>query len=156
MPESATQGAPIQAARVGTAVFLASWVVVFFALLLSCVAVRLRAPGWPPKTPVFLPALATGAALLSSALLFARRRRAGVVAAALFFAAQLALVIRLLEVGGALLLLTGFHALHAVIGVAGLAASAARPGRGSAPLWAAYWHTLGVAWLCLVAFICYS
>jgi len=169
-------------AYLGMVVFLASWTMMFAGLLFGYGLVRSRAPVWPPldqpPLPLLLPGLNTAVAAGSSAALLVALRsfrggrartgaRALALAAALG-AAFLALQARVwaalwadglhLDTGpyaSAFYALTGFHALHVLVGVASLAWLAARAARRAygpdhhlpVRLWSMYWHFVGAVWL---------
>ena len=169
-------------AYLGMVVFLASWTMMFAGLLFGYGLIRSRAPVWPPldqpPLPLLLPGLNALVAAGSSAALFVALRsfrggrpRTGaraVALAALLGAAFLALqatVWAALWAGGlhldtgpyasAFYVLTGFHALHVLVGVASLcwlAVKAARRAYGPdydlpVRLWSMYWHFVGAVWL---------
>ncbi len=167
-------------ARIGMAVFLASWAMMFIALFFAYGLVRLRAPVWPPpgelQLPRFLPGLNTLVIALSSATLgFAARairprpRALGLGAAAglgaVFLALQAVVWARvwrggLLPSGGpygsVFYALTTFHALHVLVGLVALGLLAARGGDSRASrlavrLWAMYWHFVGAVWVAMYA-----
>ncbi len=169
-------------AYVGMVIFLASWAMMFAALFFAYAFVRARALAWPPpdvpELPVGLPGLNTLVLIASSAafqygLLAIRKgesRRltwaliATVGLGTLFLGLQLSVWVRLYAKGlhhegsgpyGSVFYgLTGFHALHVLVGLVGIgllcrkawakAFSAARylPVR----LWAMYWHFVGIVW----------
>ena len=143
---------------VGMVVFLASWAMLLFALAYAAAALRSRG-AWAPlaeATGIGLPLLATALALASS-LVLAATRRTGAAAAigAAFLAAQISLWWRADGAGdgarSVLYLLSGFHALHAAVGVAALTILAAR--RRQPGLWAVYWHAVAAAWLIIAALL---
>ena len=145
----------IDARPVGMAVFLASWAMMFVALAYAALALEERG-AWSsmlPETGAALPAAATALVVASS---IALARGHALVAAALglgFIAVQAAIAGRGFEsqvvVGrSVLLLLSGFHAIHAAVGVAGLVAARSKPG-----MWAVYWHAVALAWLALAGVI---
>jgi cytochrome c oxidase subunit 3 len=147
-------------ARVGMAVFLGSWAMLFAGLFFAYAFVRARAPEGPPPgappLPRLLPALNT-LAIAASSLAVARavrameRARAGrasrlLAAAAVLGTAFLALQVRvwadlwragMVPSGGAFpsvfYAFTAFHALHVLVGLGALALLAlrTRPGRGA-------------------------
>jgi len=175
-------------AWLGMVIFLGSWAMMFAALFFAYGVLRLRQPSWPPPgtppLPVLLPAVNTGvlalnAAALQGALVAARRGQRGRVTAALLLAVLLGAAF----IGGQLFLwsglfreglafedgslaavvygLTGFHALHVVVGLLGLLTllppvlagtlNAARHNR--LRLWVMYWHFVGVVWLSMFLLI---
>ena len=166
-------------ALVGMIVFLGSWAMTFVALLFSFGVAREGVGTWPPNAlgavSPWLPAATTLVVIASSALLeWGRRaRRGSLIAAAaacggVFLWLQAILALELAQAGlglqasaGAMIYaLAGFHAAHAIVGVLGLAATAALHGwrrRRGAPaghgfhLWCMFWHFVGVAWLAIYA-----
>jgi cytochrome c oxidase subunit III len=164
-------------ALLGMTLFLASWAMLFAALFFSYGLVRLRAPAWPPADlpalPLALPAVATGLLALAS-LVLERARRAprmdgaapvgsiaiAALAGGFFLLVQLQVWQRLWEQGlrfssgpyGSVVFgLTGFHALHVLVGLGGLAGLmvTARLGRLrplALRLWTLYMHLVGVLW----------
>ena len=156
----------------------------FAGLFFALGVVRWRSPMWPPVEVGSLPVrwavantgLLLGASLgLELALRAVRRARLGpmrraLVAALLlgvgFLVSQVLLFLRMLDAGvrwdagafgGAVYGLCGFHALHAAVGLVGLAAvllaalsGAIQPGRHlKLRLWTQYWHFVGAVWLIL-------
>jgi heme/copper-type cytochrome/quinol oxidase subunit 3 len=146
-------------ARVGMAVFLGSWAMLFIALFFAYAFVRGRAPTWPPEGAPALPRLLPGVntlAIAASSLAVARAvramdlgrsraaARALAVAAALgaTFLALQALVwsglwrAGLVPSGGpypsVFYAFTAFHALHVAVGLAALALLAVRARRARA------------------------
>ncbi|HMK73252.1 MAG TPA: cytochrome c oxidase subunit 3 [Myxococcaceae bacterium] len=175
-------------AWLGMVIFLGSWAMMFAALFFAYGVLRLRQPSWPPPgtlaLPVLLPALNTivlalNAVALQGALLAARRGELpwmrlglvlGLILGAVFVGGQLLLWTRLFREGlafedGSLAAvvygLTGFHALHVVVGLVGLLTllppalagtlNAARHNR--LRLWVMYWHFVGVVWLAMFLLI---
>jgi len=169
-------------AWLGMVIFLGSWAMMFGSLFFSYGVLRLRQPAWPPADapplPLLLPLVNCGVIVLTSvalqrALVAARRGDRssmvrGVVAAGvlatLFLALQTVLWTSLFTSGlslgdGSLAAvvygLTGFHALHVVVGLLGLGLllpavlrgtlNAARNNR--LRLWVMYWHFVGAVWL---------
>jgi cytochrome c oxidase subunit 3 len=164
---------------VGMVVFLGSWAMMFAALFFAYAMVRSRAPVWPPADqpplPLLLPGVNTAVVAASSLVVGlavrahsrGRQRRA---ARALAAAAALGGVFLVLQAvvwvdlwqGGVLpsggpyasvfYALTTFHALHVVVGLAGLAALAVRarggrsPSRSAVRLWGMFWHFVGALW----------
>jgi cytochrome c oxidase subunit III len=161
-------------ALLGMTLFLASWAMLFAALLFAYGLVRLRANSWPPADlpalPVILPSFGTlFLAQASLAMQRARRRPERALAPLLFawlasagfFAVQVLVWTRLWErglrldtgpYGSVFFGLTGFHALHVLVGLGGLAAlivSAARGGLRPIPLrlWTLYVHMVTIFWV---------
>lgn len=147
-------------ARLGMAVFLGTWVMLFAALLLAYAVVRAQAPAWPPlglpRLPRALPGFATLVLLASGLALrrgIARARRPGGAPAlarglgtaavlGAFFVGLQAILWRS-AVGAGLLPATGtyasvfyaltiFHALHVIFGLGLLAVFAMRATAGRA------------------------
>jgi cytochrome c oxidase subunit 3 len=160
-------------ALLGMTLFVASWAMLFAALFFAYGVTRARALAWPPvdlpRLPLALPALATLAIAGTSAALIAARRRApaswplplglAAVGAGLFLGIQI-LVWRALYLAGlrpetgtyasVFYALTTFHALHVLVGLAGLGSLLVRPRRPIAlRLWTVYFHMVGVLWLLL-------
>jgi len=149
------------AARVGVAVFLASWAMVFVALLFSHLLLESQIIGTRPALPVGLAALSTGLLLLSTfAARLANQRHAAVISAAIglgFVAMQALLWAELSNRGlwpqdsqlaSSLYALTGFHAVHVAVGIGGLLWVAARNPRGLR-WWRLYWDFVALAWLAI-------
>jgi len=171
-------------AYLGMVVFLASWTMMFASLFFAYGLVRSRATAWPPldqpPLPLVLPGLNTLVAAASSAALVLSlqafrggNRRAGarlVALAALLGAAFLGLQVSvwtsLWSAGlqpdtgpyaSVFFALTGFHALHVLVGLLALGWLAARAFRGAygpahdtpVRLWTMYWHFVGAVWLLL-------
>ncbi|MGZ6132914.1 MAG: cytochrome c oxidase subunit 3 [Myxococcaceae bacterium] len=171
-------------ARVGMMLFLGSWAMMFAALFFALGVVRWRSPMWPPAEvgalPVRWAAMNTVLLLGSSLALEVAIRSVGaarldrmraalwlaLVSGAGFLASQVLLFARMMDAGvrwdagafgGAVFGLCGFHALHAAVGLVGLAVvllaaarGALRPGRHlQLRLWTQYWHFVGVVWLIL-------
>lgn len=139
-------------APVGMTVFLGSWAMLFFALAYAALALRTQG-AWSAMAPITgaaLPALATALVAASSALLWRRRALLAAIAGAGFLGIQVAIAAAVPHGPGrsVLLLLSGFHGLHAAVGIAGLVARRARPG-----MWAVYWHAVAIAWLALAGVI---
>ena len=169
-------------AWLGMIIFLASWAMMFASLVFAGAMVRSRLPTWPPPgmpaLPRLLPAfntlvLGASSLCLQRALAAARLgqpwQRGVVATIALglcFVVLQVFCWAGLVESGlrwpdGALAGIvsgfTGFHALHVVVGLFGLAVVVSRGVAArliSLRLWTMYWHFVGVVWLalCLVAF----
>jgi len=160
----------------------------FASLFFAYGVLRLRQPGWPPAgtppLPQVLPAVNTALLALNSlalqrALVAARRGEkshvvAGLVQASLlggaFVVLQVVLWTSLFKSGLALedgslaavvYGLTGFHALHVLVGLVGLGLllpavlrgtlNAARNNR--LRLWVMYWHFVAVVWLAMYLLI---
>ena len=146
-------------ARVGMAVFLGSWAMLFIALFFAYAFVRARAPAWPPLGAPPLPRLLPGVntlVVLVSSLAVGRAvhardlGRARETAAALAIAAALGALFLFLQTavwaglwqdglvpsGGAypsvFYAFTVFHALHVLVGLAAMAWLALRARRGAA------------------------
>lgn len=147
-------------ARLGMAVFLGSWVMLFAGLLFAYGLIRVRAPAWPPvdqpPLPWGLPALNTLLLAASSAALEAARRRlvhrrrpaaggwtlAAALAGAAFLVLQVVFWLGLRRAGllptagpyaSVLYGLTGLHAAHAAVGVAALLGLARAVPRRASP-----------------------
>lgn len=146
-------------ARVGMAIFLGSWLMLFAGLLFVYGLVRSRAPVWPPldqpRLPLLLPAINTLAIAASSAALLAAQRglRAGAQRAAgrwlllavllgsVFLSLQLVVWIGLWRAGllpsggpypSVFYALTLLHALHVAVGLLALALHGGRALAGRA------------------------
>jgi cytochrome c oxidase subunit 3 len=160
-------------ARLGMAVFLGTWVMLFAALFLAYAMVRAQAPAWPPpslpRLPRAWPGVATLILLASSLVLRARVGSASIRALAaallgLIFVCVQATVWRSALAAGltpgtgtyasVFFALTVFHALHVACGLVLLfvAALRARGGTGNA-LWLAalFWDFVTVVWLIIYA-----
>jgi heme/copper-type cytochrome/quinol oxidase subunit 3 len=158
IPYPAARSPDEATARIGMALFLGSWTMLFAALFFAYGMIRERAEAWPPPgtppLPLAPPALATAAIAASSAFLHravvsARRGTLGAVfpsvAACFAFGAAFLLLqgvlwARLWSAGirpdtgphaSVLWGLTVFHALHAAVGLGALATLAARALRGA-------------------------
>lgn len=175
-------------AWLGMAIFLGSWAMMFGSLFFSYGVLRLRQPSWPPAEspplPLLLPLLNSGVIVLTSvalqrALNAARRGErsrvvsgviAGGVLGTVFVVLQLVLWTSLFAAGLSLgdgsvaavvYGLTGFHALHVVVGLLGLALLLPAVMRGTLNaarnnrlrLWVMYWHFVGVVWLTMALLI---
>jgi cytochrome c oxidase subunit 3 len=175
-------------AWLGMTLFLGSWAMMFASLFFAYGMLRLRQPGWPPPgtppLPLLLPSVNTGVLALNSlalerALRAARRGEQsqavaglveGLVLGVAFVALQVVLWTSLFKSGLALedgslaavvYGLTGFHALHVLVGLLGLGLvlpavlrgtlNAARNNR--LRLWVMYWHFVGVVWLAMYLLI---
>jgi heme/copper-type cytochrome/quinol oxidase subunit 3 len=155
-------------------VLLGAWSMSFLALLFSLGIVRGGPSGWPPPALADIPASLRSASVLvavasSAALawgLRARRMPAVVIGGALavvFVIAQVGLLrafagagFELREPPDAMVIaLAGFHAVHAVLGAAGLAWVAGRAwsrtdcGYGPLRRWAMFWHFVSATWLAI-------
>lgn len=146
-------------ARVGMAIFLGSWVMLFAGLMAAYLLVRARADFWPPpdqpRLPVVLPGINTAVIVASSAALAAAQRalRAGQARAGsrrialsallgvLFLCLQLAVWSSLWRAGlvpaggpypSAFYALTTLHGLHVAVGLVALGALAVRAHAGRA------------------------
>jgi cytochrome c oxidase subunit III len=175
-------------AWLGMIIFLGSWAMMFGSLFFAYGVLRLRQPGWPPAgtppLPQLLPAINTvvlglNALALQRSLNAARRGQrseavgglvAGLALGIAFVALQVVLWRSLFTSGLALedgslaavvYGLTGFHALHVLGGLLGLALllPAMLSGRLNAArnnrlrLWVMYWHFVGVVWLTMYLLI---
>jgi cytochrome c oxidase subunit 3 len=175
-------------AWLGMAIFLGSWAMMFASLFFAYGVLRLRQPIWPPQgtpeLPEVLPAVNTlvlglTSLVLQSALRAARRAEKARVVSGLLEAMVLGVVFVSLQVvlwtslfksglafqDGSLAAvvygLTGFHALHVLVGLLGLGLllpavlhgtlNAARNNR--LRLWVMYWHFVGVVWLAMYLLI---
>jgi cytochrome c oxidase subunit 3 len=148
-------------ARVGMAVFLGSWAMLFAALFFAYAFVRGRATSWPPAGAPPLPRLLPGLntlAIAASSVAVARavgarelgragetaRRLAAAAALGTFFLAAQGVVWARLWRGGLVpsggpyasvfYAFTVFHALHVLVGLGALALLAARARSGAATL----------------------
>ncbi|MFZ5471529.1 MAG: cytochrome c oxidase subunit 3 [Myxococcota bacterium] len=169
-------------AFIGMVIFLGSWAMMFAALFFVYGGVRARAGTWPPvdlpALPLWLPLANTLVIALSSAalqygLFSVQRAKVKALGPALLWALLLgALFLGLqtllwaslwaegltMKAGGAYASvfygLTALHALHVLVGLAGIGRVCARAfgGEFSAArylpvrLWAMYWHFVGVVW----------
>jgi cytochrome c oxidase subunit III len=175
-------------AWLGMTVFLGSWAMMFASLFFAYGFLRLRQPGWPPPgtppLPQLLPMVNTGVLALNSfvlqrALRAARRGQKsrataglveGLFLGGVFVALQVVLWTLLFRSGlaledgtlGAVVYgLTGFHALHVLVGLAGLGLLLPAVVRGTLNaarnnrlrLWVMYWHFVGVVWLAMYLLI---
>jgi cytochrome c oxidase subunit III len=164
---------------VGMVVFLGSWAMLFAALFFSYAIVRVRAPMWPPPDqpmlPVLLPGLNTAVIAASSAAValavrayaLGRNRRAslalglGAGLGTLFLALQAVVWVGVWRAGlvpsggpypSVFYTLTGFHALHVLVGLGALgvlafrAQAPVRATRSAVRLWGMYWHFVGAVW----------
>ncbi len=170
-------------AWVGTLVFLVAWGMTFAALCFTFAYLRVRAAQWPPEgsgeLPRSLAAWASALLLASSGsyelartALFSPRRwafRGWLLATWTLGAAFLALMVMLwvrayrsgIQLGqpghfaAGFWAMTGFHALHALVGLGAIGWLVARAVLGSLTparalplrLWAVYWHFVVAAWL---------
>lgn len=171
-------------ARVGMLLFLGSWAMMFAGLFFALGVVRWRSPMWPPAEVGRLPmgwALANTVLLVGSSVALelalravrtarpvrmAMALRMGFVLGLMFLVSQAFLFARMSALGvrwdagafgGAVFGLCGFHALHAAVGLVGLALLLVAVSRGEIQparhvrlqLWTQYWHFVGVVWLIL-------
>jgi len=177
-PEIAEQH---QTAYIGMVIFLGSWAVMFAGLFFAFAMYRVTAAQWPPAAlegiPFGLPVASTVLIVLSSVALwrYGRLVAAGeqsqprrwllrtIALGITFFAVQSVLWYGAISSGlaprsghfaGHLFLLTGFHALHVLVGLGLLSRllpiTDAGPSprlRTSARLTAMFWHFVGVAWV---------
>lgn len=149
----------VLAARVGTAVFLCSWAMVFISLLFAHALLRSQAE--PVSLPVGLASINTG--ILVVAALFGRwgpprRAAARAAGAGLCFAAgQVVLWNEMAsrdllptdsQLAASIYAISGFHLAHVVIGIGGLAWVALRRPSGLS-WWRLYWDFVGAAWLAI-------
>jgi len=167
--------------RLGARLLLLSLGILFAAALVGYLIIRLRAGQWPPPGSPDLPGglwVTTAIlAVLSAVLVMAVGRvRAGrasetgrllataTALGAAFLVAQAANWLRLANSGERTMLVFGFwmltvlHALHVLGGLAPLAITTVRAGRGRyladpepVELVAGYWHFLGITWLAIFA-----
>jgi cytochrome c oxidase subunit 3 len=175
-------------AWLGMVIFLGSWAMMFGSLFFAYGVLRLRQPGWPPagtpSLPRLLPAVNTlvlgfNALALQRSLTAARRGQrsrsiadlvAGLALGLLFIVLQVVLWKSLFQSGLALgdgslaavvYGLTGFHVVHVVGGLLGLAILLPSMVRGSLNaarnnrlrLWVMYWHFVGLVWLAMYLLI---
>lgn len=175
---------------VGVVVFLGSWAIAFTSLLFAYLFLRAQSDlAWPPVGAPEPAAgrLVVNTAVAAAGSLFAHRavalvRRgspraaaawlaAAALAGAAFLALQAGLWLDLWARGlvlpsanryaSVVYTLTGFHALHVLVGAVGLGALSWRAGRGRfspgnwAPVrhWALFWHFVGLVWLAMVAVV---
>ncbi len=166
-------------------VFLGSWAMMFAALFFAYGILRARSSAWPPPgtpaLPLVLPlcntlVIGTSSVAIERALWSARRGRLvgvlpAVVAALVlgtgFVGLQVLLWSGLWNAGlrpdggpyaSVFYGLTVVHALHVLVGLAGLAYCAVRSAAGAFTptrhvglrLWTAYWHFVGVVWLLIL------
>jgi cytochrome c oxidase subunit 3 len=159
-----------RAARIGMAIFVAAWTMMFGALLVAYLLLRQDAPRWPPAgAPPLdrkLPACATLVLLASSGalqlgLIAVRGARQAalrnwlvvtLLLAFAFLGLQVATFARMLRRGldpahgiyaEGFFGLTGFHALHVIAGVVGLCTLLPRASRGA---FSARAHTAVRSW----------
>jgi cytochrome c oxidase subunit III len=188
IPYRSTAARGDDTAWLGMFIFLGSWAMMFASLFFSYGVLRLRQPAWPPpgtpSLPRLLPLVNTGvlalnALALQRALSASRRGDQGRVVSGLvagwilggvFVGLQVVLWTSLFKSGLALedgslaavvYGLTGFHALHVLVGLVGLlllipavmrgTLNAARNNR--LRLWVMYWHFVGVVWLTMYLLI---
>jgi cytochrome c oxidase subunit III len=164
-------------ALLGMTLFVASWAMLFAALFFAYGLVRVRSNAWPPpdlpRLPLALPALGSAVLALASFALEGARRRVregrpagrmlvvmAWLASAVFLGVQI-LVWRSLwhqglrlssgPYGSVVFGMTGFHALHVLVGLGGLAGLLIGAGPGgvkplSLRLWTLYVHMVGILW----------
>jgi cytochrome c oxidase subunit III len=175
-------------AWLGMTLFLGSWAMMFASLFFAYGMLRLRQPGWPPPgtppLPLLLPSVNTGVLALNSLALERALRSAprgeksqvvaglveGLLLGVAFVALQVVLWTSLFKSGLALedgslaavvYGLTGFHALHVLVGLLGLGLVLSAVLRGTLNaarnnrlrLWVMYWHFVGVVWLAMYLLI---
>jgi cytochrome c oxidase subunit 3 len=171
-------------AYLGMVFFLGSWAMMFAGLFFAYGVVRAHAAVWPPmdqpELPILLPAINTGLLVISSLMLQAalvafRRNRPGPATGRLAAATALGIAFIALQClvwarlygdgltpdGGpypsVFYGLTGFHALHVLVGIGALLGLTVRALRGAfgpprhlpVRLWAMYWHFVGVVWVAM-------
>ena len=172
---------------VGMVVFLGSWAMMFATLFFAYGYVRARALEWPPddlpRLPLFLPGVNTAVIFFSSlamqyGLTSVRRGQIArlfpsvmlaVALGSLFLVLQTVLWLGLYQDGlrpssggnyGAVFYgFTWFHAIHALVGLAGLGSIARRALQGAfgpakflpVRLWTLYWHFVGIIWALMFA-----
>jgi cytochrome c oxidase subunit 3 len=171
-------------AYLGMVIFLASWAMMFGSLFFAYGMVRARSNDWPPadlpRLPLVVPAINSVVLALSSGVLqlvlrALRRGKAQLAGPGLGLTAVLGMVFLGLQIttwrnlfddgltpqGGpyasVFYTLTGFHALHVLVGIVALVwlCKSALAGRYSAArflpvrLWTLYWHFVGVVWLAM-------
>ena len=145
---------------VGMVVFLAAWTMWFAALLIAALSLRQAGSGGAIVSsagPVIW-AVATALAVTSSVAMVAGRHRLALLFALGFVLTQGLLLAGASDIAASrarsiTMLLAGFHAVHALVCVAGVGRALAR---GKVPThWATFWHTLAIAWLliCGVLFL---
>jgi cytochrome c oxidase subunit 3 len=167
---------------IGMLIFLASWAMMFAACFYSYTNLRIAGGGWPPDgmpaLPLKLPAANTLVMALSSLTLHRgvqairrgdssklTRYLIGTLAlGGLFFALQVILWQSMMTqnlthqtgaYGSAFYFMTGFHALHVLVGLGMLAAQLPKAVRGKLSadshhglkLVAMFWHFVDLAWL---------
>lgn len=172
-------------AWVGMVIFLGSWAMLFGALFFAYGFIRARSNGWPPgdvpTLPVLWPAFNTLVLGLSSLSLHRGLRvlqrgerlpsivwiGAANVLGLLFLVSQVVLWISLYRLGlkphsggpyaSVFYGLTWFHALHVLVGMAGLGLVMIQVWKGQVSaarylpmrLWTMYWHFVGIVWTLL-------
>lgn len=169
-------------ATIGMLIFLASWAMMFAACFYSYINLRIAGGGWPPDgmpgLPLKLPAANTLVMALSSLTLHRGVQAIGKGESAkliryliatlglgcLFFALQVTLWQSMMAqnlthqtgaYGSAFYFMTGFHALHVLVGLAMLAVQVPKAvlGKLSAEshhglkLVSMFWHFVDLAWL---------
>ena len=151
------------AARVGVGVFLASWAMVFAALLFSHLLLDSQRVAQAPALPVGLAAASSAVLVLSTLVARAPGHRWPAFAAAssglVFVGLQVVLWSELWarglwpqdsQLASSLYALTGFHAVHVVIGIGGLLWTGTFRPR-ALRWWRMYWDFVLVAWLAIFA-----
>ncbi len=186
--QAARQREQATTSYLGLVVFLAAWTMMFGALFFAYGILRLRFPQWPPPgydpLPLGWPGINTLIIVAASGLLYLGQRglhgeqakrfpwflSAAILLGAAFLALQLHVWVGLwrqgFRLGGGIYpsvfyLLTIFHALHVVVGLALLIAlwpAAWRPARLVAAasrlrLATVFWHFVGAVWLVLFVIV---
>ena len=169
-----------QTAYIGMVIFLGSWAVMFAGLFFAFSMHRINAPHWPPASlssvPFGLPVASTLLIALSSATLIRYQRLVlvglpegtrrwlsrTIVLGLTFFVLQAFMWTGIHTSGlspksghfvGHLYLMTGFHALHVLVGLGLLTRLSFIAKSGPSPrlatnarLVSMFWHFVGVAW----------
>jgi heme/copper-type cytochrome/quinol oxidase subunit 3 len=162
MSDSDTFTRSDETSRVGMAIFLGAWAMMFCALLFAYFDVRLHAPIWPPpgdpRPPRDVPALAT-LVLFTASFTLRRARtksdslRSPIIMNLVFLALQLLVWRDLYRAGlrasspfGAVFwTLTIFHGAHIVVATIGLALCSML--RNKLHNWTLFQHALLLSWL---------